>query len=134
LEDRFLVLMGDDLYKKEDLKRLLKNKFAILTYETENARQFGFIEMDSDGNLLNIKERPHNENRRFVNIGAYVISKSYFKQEMVKISDSEYGLPQTLVSMKDKCDIRILKTKNWQPIGSPSDLKKAEKVINNFIN
>ncbi len=132
LNDKFLVLMGDDLYKGSDLKKLLKYDFALLTYKTEKAQQFGLIEKDGGGNLLNIKERPHDKKVGLVNIGAYVISQPYFEQKMIKISESEYGLPQTLVSMKDKFNIKILNTKKWQSIGSSSDLKEAQNVVDFF--
>lgn len=132
LKDTFLVLMGDDLYHKEDLDRLLKYKFSILTHETKEASQFGIVEVDSKGNPISIMEKPHNKTEGLVNVGAYTISQSYFKQDMVKISETEFGLPQTLISMKDMHDIKIIKTNSWQPIGSLLELKKAKEVIRDF--
>ena len=133
VHDRFLVLMGDDLYAQDDLNRLMKYNFALLTYKTKQAQQFGLIEVDSNGNLLDVIERPHNKEEGLVNIGAYTISKSYFKYEMVKISETEYGLPQTLASASKKHNVKILETNKWQPIGSPSDLVEAERNIKTFL-
>lgn len=131
--DKVLVTMGDDLYGKEDLKKLLKEEQALLAYETNQADQFGLVGVDSSNNLISVVERPHNKNIGLVNTGAYVLSPEYFKARMVRISNTEYGLPQTLVSMYPEYKTKVIITDKWQSIGSPNDLKIAQERIDEFV-
>ncbi len=133
IDDKALVIMGDDLYSREDLKILLQYNQSLLAFETQKAQQFGLVDVDSEGNLISVVERPHDKNKGLVNTGAYVLSKEYFNTLMVKISEKEYGLPQTLMSMYPKYKTRIVTTNKWQSIGSPEDLDIAQKRIDEFI-
>jgi len=133
ITDKFLVLMGDDLYLKDDLEKMLVYDWALLAYETNRAEQFGLVSVDKNDYLTSVIERPHNQKSGLVNTGAYVLSPEYFKTPLVPISKTEFGLPQTLVSMYPKIKTKVIKTKSWQPVGSPDDLIRAEEwVIGNL--
>ncbi len=133
VNDKTLVIMGDDLYCKKDLKKLMQYNQSLLAYETNQAERFGLVDVDKDNNLLNVIERPHDKIKGLVNTGAYVLSKEYFDVEMVQISQKEYGLPQTLVSMYPEVKTKVVTTKKWQSIGSPEDLEIAQIRIDEFI-
>ncbi len=133
ITEKVLVIMGDDLYDKDDLKEILKYDQALLAYETDKAEKFGLVGIDKDGYLTEVVERPHGKTKGLVNTGAYVLSPEYFKMPMVPISDKEFGLPQTLVSMYPKYKTKVIKTKKWQPVGSPSELALARERIKEFI-
>ncbi|QQS61551.1 MAG: NTP transferase domain-containing protein [Candidatus Moraniibacteriota bacterium] len=133
LKERFLVIMGDDLYKKEDLENLMKYELAVLAIEVEDSSQFGVLKTDDQGNLKDILERPHDPNFRLVNTAAYMLTQEYFSYPLVKISQTEYGLPQTLVNMKDKNNIQVLRAVDWFPIGNPQALVLAQERIIDFI-
>lgn len=133
VKDNFLVIMGDDLYDKKDLERLMKYDQSLLAYETDSASQFGLVEIDEDNNLFNVVERPHDKKDGLVNTGAYMISQKYFDTPMVKISEKEYGLPQTLVSMHPEVKTKVITTKKWQSVGSPEDLEIAQTKIDEFL-
>jgi hypothetical protein len=62
-----------------------------------------------------------------------VLSKEYFDMPMVAISNTEYGLPQTLVSMYPKNKTKVVVAQKWQSIGTPKDLKIAQGRIDEFI-
>ena len=133
IDGKVLAIMGDDLYDREDLRKLLEYEQSLLAYKTNNAKRFGLVDMDSDNNLIAVVERPHDKNKGLVNAGAYVLSKEYFNTSMVKISEKEYGPPQTIVSMYPKNKTHIVTTNKWQSIGSPKDLEIAQKRIDEFI-
>ncbi len=134
LGEKFLVVMGDDLYSRNDLEILTGEKNAVLAYEVENSERFGVLKTDADGNLLEIVEKPHSGEIKTVNIGAYVIEKEFFGYPLVAISETEFGLPQTLSLMAKDYPVKVIKTKLWHPIGKPEDLEKAEQVLDQFIN
>ena len=130
--NKFLVLMGDDFYQKSDLKKMLAYDYAVLAFQTDRADEFGLIEEDKDGFVISILERPHQKNIGLVNTAAYMLSKEYFNYPPVYFSKTEAGLPQTLVSMYPKYKAKIIKTKKWQPVGNPNELKKAEYNLADF--
>lgn len=135
LADKFLVLMGDDLYHKKDLEKLLRHDLALLVKEMENNTRFGAVETDSDGNLKQVVEFKFLKNKKsgnLVNIGAYLINKDFFEYPLVPVSDKEFGLPQTLAQMADKYKIKAVKADFWHPNGHKEDLIKGEKVISFF--
>jgi bifunctional UDP-N-acetylglucosamine pyrophosphorylase/glucosamine-1-phosphate N-acetyltransferase len=130
---RFLVIMGDDLYRREDLEKLMDHDLAVLACEVEDSNPFGVLETTPDGKLLSIIERPHDGTVKLVNTGAYILNENFFQYPLVPISETEFGLPQTLVSMRDEYAIVVEQTKTWLPIGSPEALAKAERGIEKFV-
>ena len=135
LRDKFLVMMGDDLYCKKDLNNLLRHEMAILGFESEDAGRFGSISMDKKNNLKNVLEASSKKKSRggMINVGVYVINKKFFEYDLVPIGKGEFGLPQTLSAMAKDHKIRVEKASLWHPIGHPEDLKTAEKILNKFL-
>ena len=134
LDKKFLVMMGDDLYKKSDINKLMKNSLAILAREEkEQAFNYGVFKTDSKGVMLDIIEKPKNQKSGLVNTGLYVLNNKFFDYELVPIGNGEFGLPQTLVKMARDYRVKIEKTTNWFPINNQEELEKAEKVISKFI-
>ncbi|NCO15304.1 hypothetical protein AUJ30_00355 [Candidatus Wolfebacteria bacterium CG1_02_39_135] len=139
LEDKFLVLNGNDLYQRSDLEKFVNNEpSALLVKEIENPEKFGVVKTDDDGYLLEVIEsgRPRDKNLNLVNIGAYLLNKKFFDYQLAKksteISEKEFGLPQTLATMAKDCKIKVEKAEFWQPLGYPEDISKAEKIISQF--
>jgi bifunctional UDP-N-acetylglucosamine pyrophosphorylase/glucosamine-1-phosphate N-acetyltransferase len=128
-QDKFLVMMGDDLYSSNDIKEIMKYDRAILATEVDDPSQFGVFEIDKDGNLVGIVEKPINPPSNLINTGIYALTKEFFDYELVLISETEFGLPQTLVKMAKDFPVKIIKTDSWQPVGNPEDLERAEKFI-----
>ena len=133
LKDKFLVMMGDDLYCKKDLDGLLKHNLAILGYEVNDARNFGVIKVGKDDTMKDVLEKPKNIKKGLVNTGAYLLNRDFFNYGLVSVGNGEFGLPQTMAKMSDKYKIKVEKASFWHPIGKPEDLKSAEKNLYKFI-
>lgn len=133
LEERFLVIMGDDLYLREDLERLSAYRLAVLGCEVEDSTAVAVLSLDSFGNLLEIRERPHDGTNKLINTGAYALTRAFFHYPLVMLPSGELGLPQTLVTMKEKHNIEVVIAKNWFPIGNPEALREAQNVVNQFL-
>jgi len=58
LKDRFLVMMGDDIYCANDINRCLEYERSVLVKEVlvEQDRNYGAMLADAEGNLVDIKE------------------------------------------------------------------------------
>ena len=146
LKDKFLVMMGDDLYHKKDLAEIIKHDVAIMGHEVSDPSQFGVIRTNGNGVMVDVIEKPkaskyklarQQRNKRsfrgLANVGVYVLNKKFFDYELVPIGGGEFGLPQTLAKMAKDCQVKVLQARAWHPIGNPEDLKEAEKVLNELV-
>lgn len=133
LGERFLVIMGDDLYLASDLERLLRHEVALLAIEVEDSTSFGVLVVDEDGRLSDVREKPHDGSIKIVNTGAYALVRDIIRYPLVPVSPTEYGLPQTILQMRDVFPITVEIAKAWLPIGSPEAYELAKRRIDEFI-
>lgn len=134
IKDRFLVLNGDDLCLKSDIEKLCKEDIAVLGWEVEDPRKYGVIKTDEEGNLEDIIEKPDSFDFKLINTGAMVLNKDFFNYDLVRITETEFGLPQTLAKMADEHKIKVIPATEWMSVGSPEDLEKAQIEIDKFIS
>ncbi len=135
----FLVVNGDDLYKKEDLEKLAKsNAPAFLVKDVsrekdfpQNFRRFGKIITDTDGNFVSLLPSVSEDFTApfFVLMGAYKLNQEFFGYDLVQLKNGEYGLPQTMFQMVDKYKVKTVEAGFWLPIGYPEDIKRAEEAL-----
>ncbi len=139
LQGNFLVMMGDDLYDPVDVKEMTKHNLAILTFETKEVGRFGKVLEDDEGNFIGIIENGEVSSRfdckdtALVNTALYTLNQDFFRYELVKISDKEFGLPQTLAKMASSYKIKVLKTKKWIPLGKVDDIIIAEEKLKEMM-
>ena len=135
LRNRFLVMMGDDIYSRVDIERSIKHEQCILAQAVSGKFIGGRIKLDSNGNLDDIVEGVHNKSKSLSNVGLYVATKKFFEYDLVRIPGrKEYGLPQTLVKLAQDNPINIEKVENWIQISDLEGLKRAEKRLMTIIN
>ncbi|MBI4435535.1 NTP transferase domain-containing protein [Candidatus Uhrbacteria bacterium] len=123
LHGSFLVINSDDLYKKEDLQRLVCHDRAILVFESEK----------------HLEAAAQVERGRFAGLGpgslavcgAYVLDQHFFDMEPVEIhvgSHTEYGLPQTLATLANPYVIQVVWATSWQQVGTHEELQRAQNT------
>jgi len=78
LEDRFLVVYGDDLYYPKDIKKLLKHNLAVLAREVEDPSRFGIIKTNKRGNVVEIVEKPKHSKDKLAAVGIFMLNKKFF--------------------------------------------------------
>lgn len=125
LDEPFIVLMGDDLYNKEDLELLATQPdWAILVEASQEKQSGGKIIVNEHGHLTDIVEDkdgsiPYN----FVYTGACVLTPDIFDVEMTQLKNSkEFGLPQTFASVAHLRHISVHQATMWKRITSPEDV------------
>src|SRR3989344_4121056 len=129
LKGRFLVLMGDDLYSKEDLEKMARHPLAALVWELAEEKVKngtpGLVKIDQNGKLVDIIERQPGRRGGLVNCAAYVIDERYFALPLVAAGNqkAEYGLPQTFLQLaKQGAVIDIVRASYWHKVTEPRDL------------
>ncbi len=129
LNERFIVMMGDDIYTREDIEACCKNDFSILVYSVPAMLGRAKVVTDSDGRILEIQEKNTGNSPGFVCAGMYTLTPIIFSYEMVPISDKEFGLPQTILSARNEMSIQAVESRTWFQITTPEDLIKAEELF-----
>ncbi|MCX6762433.1 MAG: sugar phosphate nucleotidyltransferase [Candidatus Moranbacteria bacterium] len=132
VKEKFLVVMGDDLYYKKDLEKMLGEDLAILAQEVDDPSRFGVLKTDEKGKLIEIVEKPKMEGTGLVSTNAFILNKKFFDYDLVPVSDTEYGLPQTLAVMAKDYPVKVMRTTHWMAVGRPEDLEKAQTEIEKF--
>lgn len=130
-----LVLNADDLYLPEDLEALTETRNeggAVLALHTDDAQAYGLLGTNEQQELLSIVERPHGHTEGDVYIGAGLITPRFFEFPLVRITDTEYGLPQTLALVSKEYPVKVLAATAWQPVGKPEDLTLGEAFIKKY--
>lgn len=131
LQKKFLVMMGDDLYGKEDILHMLEHDWAIGAQAITKREIGGEILANSDGMFVGIHEPKHFVEQGFMNTGLYMLSPRLFEYDPVSLGRSpvEYGLPQTLALLAKKIPVAMVPATKWLQVTTPEDLQKAEKFI-----
>lgn len=133
LKDKFIVMMGDDLYHRRDLEEIMKHDLAVMGHEVADPSLFGLLKTDKNGNLVNIVEKPKTSKGGFANIGLYVLNKKIFDYEMELSSRGEFYLTDIVAKMAKDHKIKVAKATVWHPIGNAQDFEKAALIIKQFI-
>lgn len=129
-EERFLVMMGDDIYSSEDIAECMKYDYSILISETPSfSGNSAKIVFDEAEYIQDILEKYKGEGSGYVCTGMYSITPKIFEKEMVGILNNEFGLPQTILLLKDEVKIKAVKAHFWLPVTEPKDLETAEEFL-----
>ncbi len=130
LKDKFLVVNGDDLFSRKDIKGCLKHDFCILVKEVEDVRNFGQIDI-KDNQVMDIKEKPLMEKPGLANTGLYVFTKEIFSYKLKKSARGEYEITDYInFLIKDEKKVFFETVKEyWFPITFPWSLLDANEFF-----
>ncbi|MDO8260742.1 MAG: hypothetical protein Q7T50_04590, partial [Candidatus Magasanikbacteria bacterium] len=131
-DERFLVLNGDDINDKEELKKYLEypRSFGVQKMHMPNYYSIG---IDRNKYIEGFRTQTDEEKLSvaFIATGVYVIDTNIFDHPGIVVYGGEYGLPQTILAQKDLYPIKSITTKKWMPINSFEDMKRAENYFKN---
>lgn len=129
LKDRFLILMGDDLYAEKDLEELVRHPLSILGAELKKANageHRAEIKTDASDHVVEIDESAPAREGMLENAAAYVLDMSYFDYPLRPAGpdSKEFGLPQTMTQMiRDGKNVKIVRATWWKKVSAPEDLE-----------
>ncbi|PIR94686.1 hypothetical protein COT95_02850 [Candidatus Falkowbacteria bacterium CG10_big_fil_rev_8_21_14_0_10_37_6] len=132
LTEKFISMMGDDIYCQADIVECLKYDWAMLAQKVRGSARGGRIKLRPDGHLDEIVEGVHDGDYNFMNVGLFVLQPEIFNYELVKLpGKKEWGLPQTIVKAGQDYDIKIVPAKMWLQLTDADDVKRVENIIQN---
>lgn len=128
-KDKFLVLYGDDLYSKNELEKLIRYPWAFgLVKLIPPTPKYLNLVLDSKKYIIQALYPTKKEMKTgiFISTGAYIMDSRIFKYKPVKLTNGEYGLPQTILTAAKDIPTKGMIMKRWTQINRPEDIKKAE--------
>jgi NDP-sugar pyrophosphorylase family protein len=133
-DKKFLVLNGDDIYLKSDIKNCLAHDMAMgLSKRKSLGKGYLSIDLDESGIIIgnHLPELEELNSEIIMANGVYVLDKRIFNYDPVQMSNGEFGLPHTILSMAKDYFIRGVVMNFWLPINSKDDIMTAENVLKN---
>lgn len=136
VKDRFILLMGDDLYSREDIIKCIKHKYCVLAKKVDDPERFGVL-VSRNNKVWEIIEKPQLFVSDLANCALYVLDKAIFSvlAKLKKSKRGEYEVTDAIKEIRTE-GVHIEQASFWIPIGYPWDLLKADKVLRkgkNFI-
>ncbi len=128
LKGKCLVLMGDDLYGKEDMARAVEHDWYVGLQVAD--APFAGGNMKVENGLLRQIIEGGGQAGEYVNTGIYVVSPELFSYEMVQLPGGEYGLPQTIALLAQDIPVNVGVVDTWIRVTAPEDLEYAENALN----
>lgn len=133
LAGKFVVMMGDDLYAKEDIAACLAFEWALLVKKVPDTAIGGRIVMDAEHHVTDIIEGNSGSGEGMVNTNLLSLDTRIFEFPQVPkaTGSSELGLPQTVLAASRAADIplTVVEATSWIQITSPEDIRVAEQLV-----
>lgn len=131
IKGNFLVMMGDDIYSKEDIVEMIEGGWAILAEKISNEKKGARLVKNNDGTIKEIIENVQLKKGDLNNGGMYFLGPEIFDYPLVPktAGDMEFGLPQTIALAAKDISIRIVPAKRWLQVTSPEDISKIEGIL-----
>ena len=129
IKDKFLLMNGDDLYFKEDIKNCLKKYPSILLGTVKNPSSFGVVECHDDF-VRSITEKPENPPAdSLVNTGLYFLDKSIFDFKIEKSPRGELEFTDYIRALIMNQRLYFATASKWMPVSYPWNLLEANEYM-----
>lgn len=135
IKGKFILMFGDDLYSKKDIKELLNYDNAILAQKVKNPEQFGVLKIENNI-FIKVVEKPKKFISDLVNVGCFSFTKDIFNVlKKIELSKrNEYELPDAYNLLAKERKIKVVTVKDyWLPITFSWSLLRANEFFLNKI-
>lgn len=124
--ERFLVLYGDDIQFKREIKKCLSYKYAWLCIPVDKPRSSGIADVSRNGRILGVVEKPKNPKSNLAAAGAIVVDTNIFKYRAKKhLKTKEYYFTSMMNQFLKKYPVYAVLGKKRISLTSPADLKNV---------
>lgn len=130
IKNKFILMMGDDIYSRGDIKNCIRHQYSILTTIVKDPQNFGVI-IEKNGILKDFVEKPKTFVSNLANAAFYCFDKKIFRclKQIKKSERNEFELPDAIKLLSKEEKICCIRAKQWLPIAYPWDLLKADKIL-----
>jgi UDP-N-acetylglucosamine diphosphorylase / glucose-1-phosphate thymidylyltransferase / UDP-N-acetylgalactosamine diphosphorylase / glucosamine-1-phosphate N-acetyltransferase / galactosamine-1-phosphate N-acetyltransferase len=130
IKGNFFVMNGDDIFSKEDIKKCMKHKYALIGQEVSDPEKYGVFKLN-EGCLDCIVEKPKKFVSNLANAGCYKVDDSIFEilKKVKKSSRGEYEFVDAITELAKKEKVTCVKTNKWIAVGYPWHILKANEFF-----
>ena len=128
IKGRFLVMMGDNIYSKDDIQKCLKHDFCMLVKKVQNPSMFGVCVTRGD-RIEKIVEKPKNFVSDLANAGLYVMDREIFDFRLRRSERGEYEIIDALVWLGKKRPLYWVAAGRWFQVTYPWDLLELNEIF-----
>lgn len=128
-DDKFLVLVGDDIIDPGSIRNCLKHDFAVLAKEHPEPQKFGVVVADANGKIVEFVEKPKMPPSNLVNTGMNVLDSRIFNYPVPRHLNGEFYLVDAVSQLMQDHDVFMEHAHFWLPIGTPEDLARADEYF-----
>lgn len=135
LHGRFLVLMGDDIYAREDIEACIApgEVWRLVVQQLPEMHRAGDVRLGEDGSISEVVEGDEGSEPGLASTNMFLLDTRLFGAPLVPKQEGslEFGLPQTVVAASHSLGIRFepVFTDEWIQITSPKDLIYAAQIL-----
>ena len=135
INGKFLLMMGDDIYSRNDINNSIKYRYSILVHKTRKWKNFGVV-LEKNGILIDFVEKPKKFVSDLVNTAYYVLDKEIFGylHSINKSSRNEFEFPDALNLLAKNESVHCVQATHWLPIVYPWDLLVADRNLRGRSN
>lgn len=131
LREKFIVMMGDDIYAPEDIRAVLAHEWALLVARVPDTSVGGRI-VEDGGRVVDILEHSVS-GEGFISTNLFTLDPRIFVHTPVPKApgSTELGLPQTVLaaSRASSIPLAIVQAARWIQITAPDDIVRAELML-----
>ncbi len=130
--EEFIIIPGDDLFSKDDIKRCLKYRYCVLVDKAERPEQFGVIE-EKNGIIIGIEEKPEKPKSKLVSTGLWKMDTKIIElmKRQEKTIRGEYEITSALTELIRIEKVNYEKATYWRAINNIQELEKARQFVKN---
>ena len=128
--EKILFILGDNFFEHNPLENFDQNEFEkgafIFTKSVKNPEEFGVAQMDLDGNVISIEEKPKKPKSDQAVVGVYMFDETVF-EKISKLQPSKRGEYE----ITDLCNLYVdeKNCKNFSIDGWWIDAGTPERII-----
>ncbi len=130
----FIAMNGDDLYAPVDLQKLAHATNAALAKRVPDPRLYGVLELDADGEVRRLVEKPREPASDLASVGAYALNPAIFEvlRETEPSERGEIEITSAIQTLAGRGAFYAVEMESyWLPIGYPWNLLEANEYLLN---
>jgi len=135
--DNFIVVMGDNYYSGEDIKKMLidDNYCYVAGMKHSCPEKYGVI-VKKDDFLIRMPEKPKEFVSDLINIAMYKFTPEIFDviDKIKRSVRGEYEINDAIMLLANRKKVKVIEIINdWIDLGCPEDIPKAEEFFKTHL-
>jgi len=136
-KDNVFIILGDTIYEA-DIKSVFSSEYTSLgVLEVDDPRRFGTAELDKDGFVIRLEEKPVKPRTNLTLIGMYYVNEGYILKETIeelfrldRQTKGEYQITDTFQLMiENGHKIRTFMIDGWYDCGKIETILETNKYL-----